>query len=335
MAERRTKPMQEGLRALIAAVLAFGIFTTVRREAREPADSVPETFAPPIVVPGDTAHVTTAGGEVDEVVTEVKRTVEEARRGFLGFDTFAYPGDEAMRKWKESSPYQWVGYYLPAPCHKDDSWSGKRERLEGMGWGIAVIYVGQQVWAGIPKNPGISYITRTIRRNGRARRVREARTVTLPDCAAGRINAAQGTAEADDAIARTVAEGFPVGTVIYLDIERVEIMPERYQEYYKAWTDRVLADGRFHVGAYVHTHNANVVFADMKEVFAKHGVTEDPHMWIAKGSGFHPEAIPDEVGHAFAMAWQGVLDVTRKYAGIKLPIDENVSDRPNPSAPVD
>jgi len=31
-----------------------------------------------------------------------------------GFDARVYPGEAAMRAWRESSPYRWVGYYLPA-----------------------------------------------------------------------------------------------------------------------------------------------------------------------------------------------------------------------------
>jgi len=43
----------------------------------------------------------------------------------LGFDTFAYPGDDAMQAWLTADkPYSWVGYYLSAPCHTDDSWEG-------------------------------------------------------------------------------------------------------------------------------------------------------------------------------------------------------------------
>ena len=31
-----------------------------------------------------------------------------------------------MRAWLHpSSPYQWSGYYLAAPCHRDDSLTGK------------------------------------------------------------------------------------------------------------------------------------------------------------------------------------------------------------------
>ena len=46
----------------------------------------------------------------------------------MGFDTNVYPGDSAMDAWKQSGEYEWVGYYLSAPCHSDDSWSGTRSQ---------------------------------------------------------------------------------------------------------------------------------------------------------------------------------------------------------------
>ena len=46
-----------------------------------------------------------------------------------GVHYFSYPGDEHMRTWRQASPYQWVGYYLPAPCHRDTSFSGRRQFL--------------------------------------------------------------------------------------------------------------------------------------------------------------------------------------------------------------
>ena len=93
---------------------------------------------------------------ISEAVTDasekITRDLREGRH--LGFDTYAYPGDDAMRAWREEegSPYEWVGYYLPsAPCHKGDTWEGKRQTLSDMGWGVAVIYVGQQVWSSAKK----------------------------------------------------------------------------------------------------------------------------------------------------------------------------------------
>src|SRR5256885_11891712 len=84
----------------------------------------------------------------------------------LGFDTFAYPGDDAMQAWLTADkPYSWVGYYLSAPCHTDDSWQGRRDTLANMGWGMAVIYVGQQTWGRTPgqKVAVTRYMTRTVR----------------------------------------------------------------------------------------------------------------------------------------------------------------------------
>src|SRR2546423_11623362 len=73
----------------------------------------------------------------------------------LGFDTFAYPGDDAMQAWLTADkPYSWVGYYLSAPCHTDDSWQGRRDTLANMGWGMAGIYVGQQTWGKNPREKG-------------------------------------------------------------------------------------------------------------------------------------------------------------------------------------
>ena len=87
-----------------------------------------------------------AEGVAQTVERRVDKTVSHSRGNgrHLGFDTNVYPGDRAMLRWKEVEHYDWVGYYLPAPCHKDPSWSGKRATLEEMGWGIAVVYVGQQ-----------------------------------------------------------------------------------------------------------------------------------------------------------------------------------------------
>jgi hypothetical protein len=87
----------------------------------------------------------------------------------LGFDTYSYPGDAAMTAWRdESVPYEWVGYYLEAPCHKDNSWSGNRQKLTQMGWGLAVIYVGQQTWGGTPGKPQVrtKYVTKYATANG-------------------------------------------------------------------------------------------------------------------------------------------------------------------------
>ncbi|MFN2567385.1 MAG: glycoside hydrolase domain-containing protein [Gemmatimonadaceae bacterium] len=291
-------------------------------------------------------------------------------KGHLGFDTGIYPGDETMRVWRATAPYKWVGYYLPAPCHKDDSWAGKRAQLTDMGWGLAVIYVGQQTWSGVPAKHSTvyrtTYKTKTVtkyvskrvktyvKKNGKRvpkyvtkrvpTRVKQRVPVRTPvrvafeeskhglmSCQRNLVTQSRGALEAADAIAKTAGEGFPRGTVIFLDIERMDVTPKAMRDYYKEWVARVLADGRFVPGIYAHTHNASLIYRDVKAVYAGAGRTEEPPFWIAGGRNFAPTKAPKEIGHAFAAVWQGVLDVVQEWNGHKVKIDVNVAETPSPS----
>src|SRR5690348_17876916 len=105
------------------------------------------------------AHVATFTGEVAEAAAAITGqqallAAEVRQGGHMGFDTGIYPGDAALRAWRDSgAPYEWAGYYLPSPCHPDQSWSGKRETLTSLGYGVAVLYVGQQTWGRAPGEP--------------------------------------------------------------------------------------------------------------------------------------------------------------------------------------
>jgi hypothetical protein len=253
-------------------------------------------------VPGAVAEV--SGSAVLQEVTD--------NGPYLGFDTSIYPGDAAMQSWRDHANYDWVGFYLPAPCHKDESWSGKRETIERMGWGVAVVYVGQQTWGQTPQ-PGA--------------RVREG-----TKCTTNLLTAAQGRLEADDAIAKSLAEGFLPGTAIFLDIEHMERVPNAMREYYLAWTERVLEDGRFRPAYYAHTRNAQQIYDDVRALFDRREIESDPPFWIAGGSNFGRDRDPQEVGHRFAAVWQGVLDTWEKHASHGLPIDINVAAVPSPSS---
>ena len=275
--------------------------------------------------PTATEKVGEASARVGQVAAAVTGQdaplADEALQGhFVGFDTHTYPGDEKMLAWKNAkdAPYSWVGYYLPqAPCHKGSSWRGKRQTLVDMGWGLAVVYVGQQTW------------NRTPRKLSPAAIASQKKAGT--SCSADFVEASTGAVEGVDAIARTEAEGFPRGTVIFLDIERMERMPAAMRDYYKAWVATVLTDGRYRPGVYVHSHNAADVYADVKALFVAAGRTEEPRFWVASGRDFDPSKKPREVGHDFAGMWQGAIDVVRKVADVALPIDINVSDWPSPS----
>jgi hypothetical protein len=288
----------------------------------------------------------------------------------LGFDTYAYPGDDVMLAWRhESVPYEWVGYYLPAPCHDGTTWMGKRARLAEMGWGMAVIYVGQQTWDKTPTGFETQYrdalrtqsiptrvkVYRTVKGKRVARyvtrRVAVKRTVRVPvrvrvdakarpieDCNAQLVSATRGTLEAKDAIARTQAEGFAPGSVIFLDVEYMRSVPQKMRDYYRAWAAEVLRDGRYRPGMYAHTRNAETIFSDVKAVYAKAGRTDEPPFWIAGGSAFSTDKEPRDVGHTFAAMWQGVINVVEDWNGYSVPIDVNVAEVRDPShasAPVD
>ncbi len=236
----------------------------------------------------------------------------------LGFDTHTFPGAQALRAWKTSgAPYEWMGYYLPAPCHRDRSWSGRRTAIDGLGFGMAVIYVGQQTWG------------RTPHASSRGAQAAAKRGLS---CNADYVTGARGAADGDDAVRVTAAEGFARGTIVFLDIERTEQMPPGMRDYYRAWTGRVLADGRYRPGVYVHAHNAPAVHDDLAAAYAAAGLHVEPPVWVASGRGFSPDKFPRDAGQAFAGVWQGVLDVIEKHGGVRLPIDVNVASVPNPSA---
>lgn len=288
---------------------------------------------------------------IGEAVTNASANVAEnlSEGPHLGFDTYAYPGDYEMRAWLTASkPYKWVGYYLAAPCHKEDSWMGKRETLADMGWGMAVIYVGQQTWGRTPgrKVTVTRYVTRRVRqvKTRRGKRVVSYVRKRVPvrvritpratrgsSCSTQLVSGARGIADANDAIAKTAAEGFAKGTVIFLDLERMDAVPSAMRDYYRAWTKRVLGDGRFRPAYYAHSFNANLIYRDVKQILAGSGISEDPPFWIASVRGFSVDKNPSEVGHAFAQVWQGVLDIVETHNGVRLPIDVNVAQLRSPS----
>jgi hypothetical protein len=136
-----------------------------------------------------------------------------------------------------------------------------------------------------------------------------------------------------DAVAVTAREGFALRSTVFLDIERMERMPTAMRDYYRAWARALLKDGRYLPGVYVHAWNAQVVHDDLKAEFAAAGVKEEPRVWVATGHGFDEGKAPQDVGFAFAGVWQGMIDVARRVADIRLPVDVNVSSWTSPSEP--
>ena len=301
----RTAPSlhQAGLIAALAAVLAGC--------SSEPTDPGGHSTL---------ASVAAGVAQAAAAVTGQKSPMADAyaKGRYVGFDTHTYPGTAVMRTWKNTpgSQYSWVGYYLPSPCHADKSWTGKRDTIQAMGWGVAVVYVGQQTWGKTPRT-----LTPAMRDVVRKK----------SPCSQDLMGADEGTVNADDATARASAEGFPKGIVVFLDLERVEKVPPAMRDYYRAWVARMLANGKYTPGIYTHEHNAAEIFPDVKGVFRAAGDTATPRFWIAGGKGFDEGRAPQDVGFAFAGMWQGVIDVVRSVANVKLPVDINVGAWKSPS----
>lgn len=227
--------------------------------------------------------------------------------GVPGFDTREYPGDAVMARWREQSPYRWVGYYLPAPCHTGSSWQGRRDALETMGWGIAVLFIGEQAWAPGDEPPPDRVPVRCTRAN---------------------VTAERGAADGRDASAAARAEGFPARTVLFLDVERADGVPAEQAAYAAAWARAVRAGG-FAPGLYAHARNAAALRSAMSEAAPGSVVA----LWVAAESGFDLTRAPAASGFADAAVWQGAFDHTESWGDARLRIDQNVATSTSPSAP--
>jgi hypothetical protein len=132
----------------------------------------------------------------------------------LGFDLNDYPGDDALPTLRKT--FAFTGYWLgPPPGEKHTSWIGKRSLLQARGFGFVVLYNGR--------------INKNLKSNPDAKQ--------------------KGTTDAENAAALARQEGFPTGTIIFLDIEEGGRLSPAYHEYVHAWIDS-LAHARFRAGAY-------------------------------------------------------------------------------------
>ena len=246
---------------------------------------------------------------------------------FPGFDTSIYPGDAAMSAWKyPSSPYYWSGYYLPAPCHRDVTWTNKYATLHAMGWGLAAIYVGQQDWTQIS-----SIIVRGA--TDRTPRATQSIASELATCSASLLSASQGTSEAADAVALMKADGFPDRSTVFLDVEYVNAVTPALLDYYRAWIAGVVRDGHYRPGVYAAKFNATTLYLAAVDAFHSVGSTEEPPFWIAASAGFSLGSPPTAVGFDFAKLWQGMFDITQTWNGATILIDVDVAASRSPSSP--
>jgi hypothetical protein len=232
-------------------------------------------------------------------------------RGVPGFDIRDYPGDGVMARWREASPYRWVGFYLTAPCYTGTSWGSKRLTLEGQGWAMAVLYVGEQDWNAMG--------------GAQSAPTQPADSLGAPRCTTTNLTEDNGRAHAVDAALRAQTAGFLPGTVLYLDVERVEQVSSDLATYVGAWIGGLLDDRRYLPGLYVHGRNADALMAIAAAEYEERARFGTPRLWVASTEGFDVAANPSESGIPTTTIWQGALDVERHWGDVTLRIDENVA----------
>jgi hypothetical protein len=237
--------------------------------------------------------------------------------GAPGFDTRHYPGDDAMKTWREASPYKWVGYYLQAPCFTNTSWTGKRASLSTAGWGLAVVYIGEQDWnAALTVAPTDSA----------AQAVRQG-----THCTTMNLTPQNGAAHAAAADSAMSAEGFTKGNIIFLDVELVHAVSPALAGYVRSWVATMLDQGHFLPGLYVHDNNARELYAVANAEFNRRQRRDAPPLWVAKASGFNIVFAPMQSGVADATVWQGVFNKSETWGGVTLTIDVDVANTASPS----
>ena len=203
----------------------------------------------------------------------------------LGFDAYAFPGAPALLWLRQNANFRFTGFYLaPAPRHPDASWMGARAFLAANGWGTIPTYVGLQVEDG-----GLSTST--------------------------------GAQHGHHAAALMQQAGFPVGSVVYLDLEKPDLTPA-FTAYIDGWLQAVAASG--FVPALYGSHLV-ISFAQSRHV----------PIWSFRipnhtaGQTYDPHNLPAAHVDAGAIATQYRQNVG--LTGFSIPLDLDISSIVDPS----
>jgi len=145
---------------------------------------------------------------------QVTGSAKAVPRSYLGFDRNKYPGDAALGVLRKT--FSFCGYWLNTPPGETlNTWQGKREVPHSRGFGFVVLFNG--------------------------RRYRELKSLSNP--------ITLGTRDAAVAVEAARKEGFPLGTIIFLDQEEGGRMLPEQRAYVYAWIDGVNASG-YRAGIY-------------------------------------------------------------------------------------
>ena len=206
-------------------------------------------------------------------------SVLNAQSTFLGMDRNDYPGDANMRTLRKT--FAFTGYWLNNPPGANtNSWTGKREALQQMGYGFLLLFNGREY--------------KELKASGNA--------------------AGVGARDAEAATRTAQKEGFPRKAIIFLDQEQGGRMLPEQRAYIHAFVDGLKRAG-YRAGVYCsgipyrESGNATVITAnDIRE----HAEGREIHFFISNDQcGPSPGCVfpatppkPSESGIGFADAWQ-------------------------------
>jgi glycoside hydrolase-like protein len=259
---------------------------------------------------------------IDSHATESSET-----HNFPGFDRNQYPGEAALPLLRKS--YSFASYWLSSPPgEKSNSWTGKRSVMKSQGFGFLLLYRGRTSGELPYKKDSID----------------------------------AGLADAQGAAAAARREGFPDGSVIFLDVEEGGRFFPGYHAYLRSWAESLTKE-KFHPGIYCsgivvdEGEGSTIISAD--DIRAHIGVA-DVVYWVyndacppSPGCGVSQNSpAPSASGVAYASVWQYVRSPREKKvarhcrgyasdgncyapgdAAHKWFLDENVATTPDPSAP--
>jgi hypothetical protein len=135
-------------------------------------------------------------------------------QSYLGFDRNDYPGNENLKALRQT--FSFSGYWLNNPPGENrNTWIGKRQAMESAGFGFLVLFDGR--------------LDADLKNLKRA--------------------TALGKSDGQNAVSAAHKQGFPSGTVIFLDQEQGGRMLPEQKAYIYNWVDVVNSSG-FRAGIY-------------------------------------------------------------------------------------
>jgi len=235
------------------------------------------------------------------------RSASATRLGGFAFDTCEAPSTTAMTAWT-ASPYDGIGVYIGGPnrtCPQLNLNSSWVKAVSVQRWRIIPIYMGHQAPCS-DRASAVKFTTSSA--------------------------AADGTADAADAIAKAKALGMLAGSAIYGDVENYSTADAGCRTavltFISAWTKELHRQG-YLAGVYA---NLSSGAADLSAYYASTTYARPDAMWIARWDGNSAltgwAGISDTKWGSHQRGKQYRGDHNETWGGITINVDSNRFDAP-------